>query len=113
MSHLCHAHECTQPVAPAMFMCRAHWFALERRLQKAIWREYRSGQENDKDPSLRYLAVQQYAIGSLVFKPFDEVAALAAVPYLVKSELCRRAAIAAGEGDPLDWLPLIPQEPTI
>lgn len=107
MSHLCHASGCPVEIPPKRFMCWAHWKVLDRRLQDAIHREYRKGQEIDKDPSLRYVAVAQYAIGSLVFKPYDEQAALDAVPYLLRSYLARRAAIAEGQGDPLDWIPLV------
>lgn len=61
-THTCHAHACTRAVPPRMFMCRAHWFSLRKPIRDAIWNEYRSGQEIDKRPSLRYLAVQQRAI---------------------------------------------------
>jgi hypothetical protein len=61
MTHHCHAHGCNRSVPPRMFACREHWFALSKEMQDAIWREYRSGQEVDKRPSLRYLAVQQLA----------------------------------------------------
>ena len=91
-------------------MCKAHWFALDSMTRAAIWREYREGQEIDKDPSLRYIAVAQHAIGALVFQPFDAAAALAATPYFVRSLLHRRAALANGDGDPLPWVPL-PADP--
>ena len=75
MTHACHAHGCTTPVPPAMFMCRRHWHSLRKPLRDAIWREYRSGQEPTKDPSPRYLAVQRLAIAEVAFKPHDEEAA--------------------------------------
>ena len=84
-----------------MFCCRAHWFAIREALRAAVWREYRVGQERDKKPSLRYLCVQQRAVGELAFKPNDEAAALIAAPYLLKSNEYRLAAIARGFGDPL------------
>lgn len=99
--HACHAHGCEVQVPPAMFMCKEHWYALPKRLRDAVWREYRPGQENDKQPSLRYLAVQQRAIAELVFKPNDEAAAALAAPYLVRSHKYRMQAKAAGLGDPL------------
>jgi hypothetical protein len=110
MSHTCHAHGCAQSTPPRMLFCYPHWKGLDRRIQDAIWAEYRAGQETDKDPSLRYLAVQQYAIAAVVFKPNDEAAALLAVPYLARSILHRRAAIAAGDGDPLPWVQLTADE---
>lgn len=101
MTHTCHAHGCTRVVPPRMFACRLHWFALRPALQRAIWHEYRFEQEIDKKPSLRYLCVQQRAVGELAFKPNDEAAALAAAPYLLKSNTYRLEAIERGMGDPL------------
>ncbi len=72
--HTCHAHGCSTPVPPKMFMCRSHWSRLPKRTQAAIWAEYKPGQEGRKDPTLRYLAVQQYAIGEVAFRPDDEEA---------------------------------------
>jgi hypothetical protein len=89
-----------------MLFCYPHWKALDRRIQDAVWREFRAGQEVDKDPSLRYLAVQQYAIGAGAFRPDDAQAALDAAPYLVRSIFYRRAAIREGYGDPLPWVAL-------
>jgi hypothetical protein len=87
-----------------MFACRPHWFALRKPLRDAIWREYRQGQEADKLPSYRYMAVQQRAVGELAFRPHDEQAARDAAPYLLNSEIYREKAIAAGQGDPLAFL---------
>lgn len=102
MSHNCHAHGCEKPVPPRMFMCSAHWYRVPKRLRDAIWREYRSGQENTKDPSLRYMAVQRRAVAEVAFKPHDEAAALVAANYLLDSERWRKLAIEAGLGDPLE-----------
>lgn len=94
MSHTCHAHGCDVPILPRQFMCRKHWFMLRKPMQRAIWREYREGQEVDKNPSLRYLAVQQRAV--------SEVAPTAdASRYIQVSERYRKLAIDAGDGDPL------------
>ena len=103
-SHTCHAHDCGAPVPPAMFACRKHWYSLRAPMRDAIWREYRRGQEVDKRPSARYLAVQQRTIGEVAFKPNDEQAAIDAAPYLLKSEYWRARAISAGHGDPLEGL---------
>ena len=75
-AHHCHAPGCGASVPPKMFACRRHWFALPRAIQLAIWAEYRNGQERDKQPSLRYMAVQTAARAVLAFKPRDEAAAL-------------------------------------
>ena len=101
MNHTCHAYGCTTIVPPRMFCCRSHWAALRPVLQAAIWREYKSGQERTKTPSVRYLAVQQRAVAELAFKPYDEEAGRIAAEYLWKSEEFRGRAIAAGLGDPL------------
>lgn len=87
-----------------MFMCKRHWFALPKPLRDVIWREYRPGQEKDKLPSVRYLAVQRRAIAELLFKPNDEKAASLAAPYLLESEMWRQKAIEAGDGDPLEGI---------
>lgn len=104
MTHRCHAHGCDKPVPPRMFACKPHWFALRKPVRDAIWREYRSGQERDKQPSLRYLAVQQLAVCELAFRPNDEDAAMVATFYMDKAAHFQRMAVAAGLGDPLEGL---------
>lgn len=104
MSHTCHAPDCKRPVPPRIFACKEHWFALSQNLRDAIWREYRNGQERDKRPSLRYLAVQQLACAHLAFRPNDEGAARRALPYIEKALAFRKKAIAEGLGDPLGGL---------
>lgn len=101
MTHLCHAHGCKKRVPPRMFACKDHWYALRKELRDAIWREYRPGQENDKKPSARYMAVQQRAVAELAFKPNDPEAAETCASFIVNSEAWRYRAIQAGEGDPL------------
>jgi len=56
MSHTCHWPKCPREVPPKMWGCRDHWFALPKHLRDEIWRTYRPGQENDKQPSPEYLA---------------------------------------------------------
>lgn len=104
MNHHCHAHGCTRAVPPRMFMCREHWYSLRKPMRDAIWREYRPGQEKDKNPSPRYMAVQQLAIGEVAFKPHDEEAAAVAAGYIMKAKVWRAFAIACGRGDPLAGL---------
>lgn len=87
-----------------MFACSAHWSTLREPLQKAIWREYHSGQEKMKDPTPRYMAVQRRAVAELAFKPNDEEAARIVAAYLWESEKWRRVAIEMGQGDPLEGL---------
>lgn len=87
-----------------MFMCARHWYKLRKDMRDAIWKEYRRGQERDKVVTIRYLVVQQRAIGEVAFRPNNGAAAQAAAPYLLKSELLRRTCIDAGDGDPLEGL---------
>lgn len=104
MSHRCHGHGCGRSVPPRLFACRTCWGKLRAPLQRAILREYRPGQEEDKKPSLRYLVVQQRAIGEIAFRPHDETAARDAAPYLMRSEKLRALAIFKGFGDPLEGI---------
>src|SRR5277367_866852 len=104
MSHTCHAHGCKKEVPPKMMCCFGHWTALRPAVRNAVWREYRIGQEDDKRPSLRYLAVQQLAVAELCFRPNSEEAARTALPYLEASEKFRALAIINGHGDPLKYL---------
>jgi hypothetical protein len=104
VSHTCHAHGCPMLVPPSRFACAPHWYSLRKPMRDAIWRHYRSGQENRKDPSASYMAVQQRAVGELAFRKNDEEAARIAAPYLLNAEVWRATAIARGEGDPLEGL---------
>lgn len=61
MEHKCHWLGCSKSVPPRMWGCRKHWFALPEFLRKAIWREYREGQEISKTPSNSYLFVAAVA----------------------------------------------------
>ena len=102
--HTCHAHGCKQPVPPAMWGCRSHWYSLPKKIRDAVWREYRPGQENTKTPSLRYMAVQRLAVAHTAFKPHDEAAAYAAAQYTLEALEWRKLAIERGQGDPLEGL---------
>lgn len=98
MNHACHAIGCTANVPPRMFACRRHWFALRRATQQAIWREYRHGQEIDKRPSTRYLAVQRFAVAELArLDGFSQDAAGS----MDEAMHFRQKAIDEGAGDPL------------
>lgn len=107
MSHKCHAHGCTTPVPPRLFMCSAHWRGLRQKVKDAIWREYRPGQEEDKRPSFAYLSVSHFAIGELAFKSNDEGAAQIVAEYMKHAQAFRQQAIENSEGDPL--LGLVPK----
>lgn len=104
MSHTCHAPDCTRQVPPKMFACREHWFRLPKNIRDAIWREYRDGQEIDKKPSVRYLAVQRFACYRLAFRPNDEKSKQVAADCLFEAMTYQKAAIMAGMGDPLEGI---------
>lgn len=53
--HVCHWPGCGKPVPAAMWGCKAHWFALPKRLRDRIWATYRRGQEITKTPSPKYI----------------------------------------------------------
>lgn len=55
-SHTCHWTGCTKQCPPAMWGCKAHWFALPKHLRDKIWLNYRPGQEIRLNPSDAYLA---------------------------------------------------------
>jgi hypothetical protein len=55
-----------------MFMCRRHWFALPKPLRDRIWQTYRSGQEDDKQPSHAYCEAATQAVTWLARKEGKE-----------------------------------------
>lgn len=56
-NHHCHWPGCEKQVPPAMWGCKAHWFALPAILRAQIWREYKPGQEINGTPSVEYVEV--------------------------------------------------------
>lgn len=103
-THTCHAHGCTLDVPPRKFVCRFHWRSLSVRMRRAILREYVKGQEQTKTPTLRYLAVQRLAIAKLAIRQIHGETTNPADAYLAAAQKFREAAIAAGQGDPLEGL---------
>lgn len=109
--HICHAHNCTNPVSPSLLACRPHWYSLRDEMKRAVWAEYAAGQETRKDPSIRYLAVQARAVAEIAMYKPKRAKTLAewsrakcveiAAPYFLNSERLRKEAVAAGKGDPL------------
>jgi uncharacterized protein (DUF3820 family) len=60
--HVCHAEGCNVSTEPRMLFCLKHWRMVPASIQRAVWREYRPGQERDKKPSAEYLVVARQAI---------------------------------------------------
>ncbi len=102
MSHRCHAHGCRREVPPKFLFCAPHWHQTRKTLQNAIWNEYRQGQEARKDPTHRYLAIQQLCVSELAYRPPGSGAI--ATEYAERAELFRQRAIAEGSGDPFEQL---------
>ncbi len=67
-THKCHAEGCDTRVAPAYLMCPRHWRMVPRDVQLRIWRHYREGQEQDKRPSVEYLAAFRDAVTAVAKK---------------------------------------------
>lgn len=55
-NHTCHWPGCTKQVPPAMWGCRAHWYALPALLRVRIWRAFQCGQEKTHTPSREYVS---------------------------------------------------------
>lgn len=78
MSHTCHAMRCEAEVPPRLHMCRPHWAAVPRPLRRALWAEYRPGQERDKQPTAAYLRAAAACVEAAAKAdsyPDDEIAA--------------------------------------
>jgi hypothetical protein len=63
VSHHCHARGCSTPVPPERLFCLRHWQMVPRNLQAAVWRHYRDGQCDDKNPSRAWHETADAAIG--------------------------------------------------
>lgn len=48
-----------------LHMCRRHWAMVPKPFQRALWLNYRQGQEKDKNPSAEYLRAAADCIGSV------------------------------------------------
>jgi hypothetical protein len=62
MAHTCHATGCTTRTAPEMWGCRAHWFMVPKPIRDRIWKTYRVGQCDDKNPSKEYCQAAKDAV---------------------------------------------------
>jgi hypothetical protein len=63
--HHCHALGCTEPTKPELLMCYRHWKMVPRDLQRAVWRNYREGQCDDKQPSREWFWAAKAAIDAV------------------------------------------------
>lgn len=65
MSHHCHAKKCKVPVKPELLMCYKHWKMVPKDIQNRVWKYYRPGQCDDKDPSKEWLDAADAAIDAV------------------------------------------------
>jgi hypothetical protein len=65
LEHGCHAEGCDTPVDATLLMCTKHWRMVPLALQQKVWRHYRAGQEQDKQPSAEYLEAAKNAIAAV------------------------------------------------
>lgn len=68
MSHHCHARGCTRAVRPEYLMCPPHWRRVPANVQQAVYRHYRVGQCDDKNPSAAWHEAADAAIGFVAMK---------------------------------------------
>jgi hypothetical protein len=81
-----------------MAMCAKHWYMLPSKIRDSVWREYRPGQEIDKSPLSRYMAVMEFAISFVAGREGKECDSAA------EAAKWRQRAIDRGLGDPLAGL---------
>lgn len=95
--HLCHAYGCGVEIPPKLLMCIRHWRMVPREVQRRIWREYRPGQEIDKQPSEAYLLVQRAAVWAVYVAEgkcaWPEVPEVGTSAYLIGPAALRKGAV--------------------
>ena len=74
MRHTCHAISCKTEVPPTMFMCRRHWFMVPKPLRALVWKHYRPGQCDDKQPSKEWFDAANRAVKAVLAKEREAVA---------------------------------------
>lgn len=74
MGHKCHVPYCAKEVKPEYLMCFRHWNFVPKTLQNDVWRHYRKGQCDDKNPSAEWMKAADAAINAAIKKerPFHE-----------------------------------------
>jgi protein gp37 len=76
----CSARACERDVAPKLFMCGTHWRMVPRRLQAAIWKHFRPGQEHDGKVTGKWLEAAQAAIEAVAQREAKLAGAQLALP---------------------------------
>lgn len=65
-AHHCHAKFCKIKTKPEMLMCFKHWKMVPRQIQLKVWRHYRPGQCEDKQPSPGWHQAADEAIAAVL-----------------------------------------------
>lgn len=66
--HHCHARGCSASIPPKLLMCGRHWGMVPAKLQVAVYRHYRDGQCDDKNPSEAWHKAADAAIDAVFAK---------------------------------------------
>lgn len=67
-AHHCHAKACTREVKPELLMCFEHWRMVPKKVQRAVWDNYRPGQCDDKRPSNEWHVAADAAIAYVALR---------------------------------------------
>lgn len=68
MNHHCHALGCQVNTKPELLMCPRHWAMVPKRMQRPVWKTYRIGQCDDKQPSAAWFLAAETAICAVAWK---------------------------------------------
>lgn len=66
--HNCHAIACKTRCKPEFLMCGRHWAKVPEVYKKLVWKHYRHGQCDDKEPSPEWHAAADLAIAAVALK---------------------------------------------
>lgn len=74
MKHCCHAKGCKIEVKPELLMCPKHWFMVPADIRNEVWKHYRAGQCDDKNPSAAWHKAADAAIAYVAKKESESTA---------------------------------------
>lgn len=66
--HHCHAVRCSKLCHPRFLMCGRHWRLVPAYLQLLVWKHYRDGQCDDKQPSYEWCVAADAAVAAVARK---------------------------------------------
>jgi hypothetical protein len=82
VTHTCHIPDCNVGVKPELLMCLVHWKMVPKALQREVWRHYRRGQCDDKQPSAEWIAAAHAGIAAVQSKRQQKADRNASLPLL-------------------------------